>query len=159
MLINLTVSLCLIIANTNTIPTSVHTAFAIQSDSLFVTKKTDKAASIVVKELKQKIERKGLKIFGEIQHHAEAEKVGEQLRFTEVIIFGNPKVGTKLMQCDQRIGYELPLRILINTSSEGKTIISFQDPRNYNKEYHMEGCNNILEKMSSLLNELVSDVL
>lgn len=125
----------------------------------FITKTTSKAAPTVVKELKQNIEKRGMVLFGEIAHHAEAEKVGEKLRFTNVIIFGNPKIGTLLMQCDQQIGYELPLRILIATNKEGQTLVSFKDPKIYGTVYELRDCAGILEKISTLLNELTSQVL
>jgi uncharacterized protein (DUF302 family) len=135
----------------------VQTAFS--GDSLFVTRRTHREASVVVKELKERMEKKGFKIFTEIQHHEEAKQAGEQLRFTYVIIFGNPKSGTKLMQCDQRIGYELPLRILVTTDTNGQTLISFKDPKNYSKDYALKECQTILEKMSGVLHELTSEVL
>jgi len=129
------------------------------NDTLFTTKISSKAASTVVKELKQNIEKKHLQLFSEIAHHTEAEKVGEQLRFTHVILFGSPKVGTKLMQCDQRMGYELPLRILVTTDKAGQTLVSFRDPQKYSRKYALTGCEGILEKMSALLHELTNQVL
>lgn len=127
-------------------------------ESFFVTKKTSKAALTVLKELKDIIDKKGLKVFAEYAHHEEALRIGDQLAYTHVIIFGNPRVGTKLMQCDQRIGYELPLRILI-TVSQGETLIFFRDPKKYNSEYDVGECRDILEKMSDLLHELADQVM
>jgi uncharacterized protein (DUF302 family) len=124
-----------------------------------VSKQSNKEASSVTKELKQIIEKRGLQIFGEISHDTEALKAGEKLSFTRVIIFGNPKVGTKLMQCDQQVGYELPLRILITTNSANKTVISFKDPKTYLTKYNLKDCEGVLEKMSGLLHNLTNQVL
>lgn len=130
-----------------------------QSDSLFVVKRSTKDPVIVAKELKQVIQSKGLKIFSDISHHLEAKDAGEQLRFTEVITFGNPKVGTKLMQMDQRLGYVLPLKILIIQDEIGETQILYTDPKKYKDYYTLKGADTILTKMSDLLSELVNQVL
>lgn len=64
-------------------------------------------------KLKEYLGEKNLKIFAEIDHSKEAEKVGLNLAPTKVLIVGNPKVGTALMQENQAIALHLPLRILV----------------------------------------------
>jgi uncharacterized protein (DUF302 family) len=73
-------------------------------------------------------EKAGLKIFARIDHAAGAAKVGQQLRPTELIIFGSPKVGTALMTSDQRIGIDLPLKALAWQDAEGKVWLSYNSP-------------------------------
>jgi uncharacterized protein (DUF302 family) len=67
----------------------------------------------------------GLKVFNRIDHAAGAAKVGKTLRPTQLIIFGNPKVGTALMTSDQRVGIDLPLKALIWQDAEGKVWLSY----------------------------------
>lgn len=119
----------------------------------FVTKKSSKSPSQVVRDLKELISKKGIKLFFEIPHHELAER-DDHLRFTHVLILGNPKKGTKLMLCDQRIGYELPLRVLVSVDERGQTTVSYVDPRAYATIYHMEKCFSALEDMARLLNQL-----
>lgn len=90
-----------------------------------------------VSRLKTAIETKGLNLFAVIDHAAAAEKAGLDLEPTTLIIFGNPKVGTLLMQADQRMGIELPLKFLV-TGGELGTVISYKNPDNYLENYQLD---------------------
>ncbi|WP_158817855.1 DUF302 domain-containing protein [Methylocapsa sp. S129] len=70
----------------------------------------------------------GVTIFARIDHAAGAAKVGEDLRPTELLIFGNPKGGTPLMQAEQTIGIDLPLKALVWRDAAGKTWLSYNEP-------------------------------
>src|SRR5690606_7427853 len=59
------------------------------------------------------VKDKGLKVFARIDHAKGAESIGESLRPTELLIFGNPKGGTPFMQCAQTAGIDLPLKALV----------------------------------------------
>ena len=72
-------------------------------------------------------ERK-LTIFSRIDHAAGAASVGLSLRPTEVVIFGNPKGGTALMQDRQSSGIDLPLKALVWEDAEGKAWLTYNDP-------------------------------
>jgi uncharacterized protein (DUF302 family) len=66
-----------------------------------------------------------MSIFARIDHTAGAAKAGLALRPTEVLIYGNAKGGTPLMQLDQTFGIDLPLRALIWQDESGKTWLSY----------------------------------
>ena len=70
----------------------------------------------------------GMATLARIDHAAAAAKVGLALRPTEVIAFGNAKVGTPLMQAEQTIGIDLPLKILIWQDFAGKIWLGYDDP-------------------------------
>lgn len=70
----------------------------------------------------------GLTVFARINHSAGAEEVGLALRPTELLIFGNAKGGTPLMQSNQEIGIDLPLKALVWQDASGGTWISYNDP-------------------------------
>ena len=70
----------------------------------------------------------GVTIFARIDHAAGAAEVGETLRPTELLIFGNPKAGTPLMQAGQTIGIDLPLKALVWRDAAGKTQVSYNEP-------------------------------
>ena len=74
------------------------------------------------------VELKGLTVFCRIDHAANAVAAGMQLRPTEVLIFGNGKGGTPLMQTTQTIGIDLPLKALVWQDAGGQTWISYNDP-------------------------------
>jgi uncharacterized protein (DUF302 family) len=78
--------------------------------------------------LEAEIKAKGLTVFARIDHAAGAKEVGLALRPTEVLIFGNAKGGTPLMQSSQTAGIDLPLKCLVWQDEAGKTWLSYNDP-------------------------------
>ena len=74
------------------------------------------------------LESKGLTVFCRVDHAAGAAAVGMQLRPTTVVIFGNAKGGTPLMQASQTIGIDLPLKVLAWEDASGQTWLSYNDP-------------------------------
>src|SRR5437870_2550909 len=79
--------------------------------------------------LQAEIRAKGMTVFARIDHAAGAAEVGLALRPTELLIFGNAKAGTPLMQANQAIGIDLPLKALVFEDAAGKTWLSYNDPR------------------------------
>ena len=71
------------------------------------------SVSVTADPLESILKNKGMNVFARINHGAGAAKVGKTLRPTELVIFGNPKVGTPLMQCSQSIAIDLPQKALI----------------------------------------------
>jgi len=74
------------------------------------------------------VRAKGMVVFARIDHAAGAAQVGLALRPTEVLIFGNAKAGTPLMQSSQTIGIDLPLKALVWQDESGKTWVSYNHP-------------------------------
>jgi uncharacterized protein (DUF302 family) len=85
--------------------------------------------------LEADVKAKGLTVFARIDHAAGATAVGLSLLPTAVLIFGNPKGGTPLMQSNQLIGIELPLKVLVWQDTSGKTWLSYVDPADLAKRY------------------------
>ena len=71
---------------------------------------------------------KGLTVFAHIDHAAGAAAAGLGLRPTDLLIFGNARGGTPLMQQDQAIGIDLPLKALVWQDAAGTTFLSYNDP-------------------------------
>jgi uncharacterized protein (DUF302 family) len=69
-----------------------------------------------------------LSVFARVDHAASAASIGLPLRPTEVVIFGNPKGGTALMQDRQSAGIDLPLKTLIWEDADGKVWFTYNDP-------------------------------
>src|SRR5580693_10135387 len=78
--------------------------------------------------LETEIKAKGLTVFARIDHAAGAAQAGLALRPTEVLIFGNARGGTPLMQASQTAGIDLPLKCLVWQDETGKTWLSYSDP-------------------------------
>jgi uncharacterized protein (DUF302 family) len=73
--------------------------------------------------------KSGMSIVARVDHAAAAAKAGMDMRPTELLIFGNPKVGTKLMQAAQTMGIDLPLKALVWQDDRGKTWLAYNDPK------------------------------
>jgi uncharacterized protein (DUF302 family) len=71
---------------------------------------------------------RGITVLARIDHAEAAAKAGMALRPTEVVIFGNPRAGTPLMQARQTIGIDLPLKALVWQDNEGKTWLAYNEP-------------------------------
>jgi uncharacterized protein (DUF302 family) len=78
--------------------------------------------------LEAEVRAKGLTVFAHVDHAAGAAAVGLTLRPTDLLIFGNAKGGTPLMQSVQTVGIDLPLKVLVWQDAAGKTWLSYNDP-------------------------------
>jgi uncharacterized protein (DUF302 family) len=78
--------------------------------------------------LEAEVRAKGMTVFARIDHAAGAAGIGLSLRPTELLIFGNAKGGTPLMQSNQTIGIDLPLKALVWQDASGSTWLSYNDP-------------------------------
>jgi uncharacterized protein (DUF302 family) len=97
------------------------------------------------------LNEKGMTIFKRIKHSEGAEKVGIELRETELIIFGNPKVGSPLMKCQQSVAIDLPQKALIWEDDKAKVWISYNDPRYLEKRHNISGCEEVILKIEKAL--------
>jgi uncharacterized protein (DUF302 family) len=86
------------------------------------------SAAETMERLVAAINAHGMAVMARIDHAKAAEEVGLSLRPTEVVLFGNPKAGTGLMQVAQTIGIDLPLRALVWQDEQGATHLAFADP-------------------------------
>jgi uncharacterized protein (DUF302 family) len=80
-----------------------------------------------IDRLAQKVTSLGLVVFARVDHAAGAAQVEMTLRPTELLIFGNPKGGTPLMQDQQTAGIELPVKALAYEDADGNTWLTFND--------------------------------
>ena len=83
----------------------------------------------IVQRLKDAIAAHGLTLSAVIDHAAAAQAAGMALRPTVLLIFGAARGGTPLMQLDQIVGIDLPLRILVWEDEQAQTWISYVDPK------------------------------
>ena len=100
------------------------------------------------------IKAKGMSVFARINHAALAAEAGLPLRPTEVIIFGNPRAGTPLMQAGQTIGIELPLKALIWQDDSGKVWLGHNETQWLAKRHGIEGAEGITSKIDYALRGL-----
>jgi len=118
----------------------------------FVVRSSKLSVSETAAKLKSLLETKNIKLFAHIDHSAAAKENGMELSEEQVLIFGDPKVGTHLMQEEPAIGFELPLRMLI--WSEDGTKVAYREPLSYLEEFNIIRNREIIEKMSILMDTL-----
>jgi len=109
-----------------------------------------------VESLEAIIADRGLNLFAKIDHTANARTVDQTLRPTQLLIFGNPAVGTPLMQCDQQFGIDLPQKFLIWEDADGRTQIAYNDPFALGLKHGALGqCFDILENINNALTNII----
>ncbi len=112
---------------------------------------TVNSVEVTVNKITSILKTKGLTVFDIVDHKKGAESASMELRPTTLIIFGNPKVGTKLMQCDQTVGADLPMKFLVWQDGEGKNWIGYYKPSLLANKYALDDCKAVLEKMDGAL--------
>src|SRR5262245_20005980 len=101
---------------------------------------------------------RGMAVLARIDHAAAAAAVGLELRPTEVLIFGNPRAGTPLMQAVQTLGIDLPLKALVWQDDAGKTWLGYNDPSWLPRRHGAEaGAARILEAMTAALEAVAKE--
>ena len=93
---------------------------------------------VTVARIEAELSNRGIPLFAKFDHAQNAREAGLELRPTTVLVFGSPKVGTGLMQADQSISLELPLRISVWEDEAGSTWIAFPHMRRLAAEYGLE---------------------
>lgn len=100
---------------------------------------------------------RGTKVFARIDHAAGARNAGLELADEELVIFGDPQVGTLLMRADPTVGYELPLRLLI-WDAGGQTMIGYRRPTELRDDFALGDQLEILRRMANLLEQITAEV-
>ncbi len=102
-------------------------------------------------KLEMVLTEKGMNVFGRVNHAAGAAKAGQELSPTEVVIFGNPKVGTPLMKCGHTVAIDLPQKALIWEDDEGKVWFTYNDPAYLSQRHGLSECGPVLDKVTQAL--------
>ncbi|MFT6925296.1 MAG: hypothetical protein ACJAZP_000876 [Psychromonas sp.] len=100
------------------------------------------------------LEEKGLTVFARINHGENAASINLELAPTEVIIFGNPKVGTPLMQCSKTVAIDLPQKALFWEDNQGQVWLSYNNPEYLKERHNIQGCDPVINKISGVLSML-----
>jgi uncharacterized protein (DUF302 family) len=109
-------------------------------------------------QLTAAIVAKGMTVVARIDHAGAAAKAGLALRPTEVVVFGNPRAGTGLMQAVQTIGIDLPLKALVWLDDAGRTWLSYNEPRWLAQRHGLgAGAEATLTAMSEVLAAIAKD--
>jgi uncharacterized protein (DUF302 family) len=130
-----------------------HTVPALAADDL-VLKESKRDVKATIDALTAALEKAGIKIVARVDHAAAAQNAKMELRPTTLLIFGNPALGTPLMQSTQKIGLDLPMKVLAYTDDAGKTWIAYQKPDALKARHGISGKDDIFAKMTGALDKM-----
>ena len=123
-------------------------------DDGLITKKSKYSVSVTLDKLEAVLKKKGITVAVRWKHDAKAKGVGIPLRPTELLIFGNPKIGSHMFTSNQTAGIDLPLKALAWEDEKGNVYLSYNDPAYIAKRHHITNRAKTLRKMSGALNKL-----
>lgn len=99
--------------------------------------------------------KKGIRVMARVNHAAGAKAAGLKLAPTELLVFGNPKLGTPLMQANRMIGLDLPMKVLAWKGDDGKVMVAYTKPSVLQSRHAISGKDAIFGKMTKALGGLV----
>jgi uncharacterized protein (DUF302 family) len=135
-------------------------ALALPFSAALADELTTKPSKYPVKEtvdrLTTALKDKGITPAARIDHAAAAKAAGLELKSTEVLLFGNPKLGTPLMQTNRHVAVDLPMRVLVWEDDGGKVWIAYTPPSTLKTRYKIEGRDDILKTLTGALEAFTS---
>lgn len=126
-------------------------------DTSIILHKSPHNLQVSIHKLQATLKKYQIPIFCQIDHGKNAAEVQETLAGNYLVIFGNPKVGTKLMQEDPVIGLELPLKILVFARAE-QVYFAYKNPQSLSAKYQVNS-KNIVNKTEQLMRRIITEAL
>ena len=117
----------------------LFSSISLAADGLILVKSSHDVKT-TADRLENALNNKGMTVFSRIDHAAGADSVGIDLRPTELVIFGNPKVGSPMMQCQQSIAIDLPQKALIWQDEVGDVWLGYNDPVYLAQRHAIDSC-------------------
>jgi len=130
-------------------------AFMALNAGNLVTKSSNNSVNVTISKMEKIMKKKGITVFKVIDFRAGAKSIGADMTEAKLIIFGNPKLGTRIMQRDIKAAIELPMKILVYKDFNGKTQMEYKKPEALEHKYDLAGCS-VLPKMAGALNKITT---
>lgn len=112
-----------------------------------------------IDRLEQAVKDAGASVVARVDHSGVAKGAGMELRPTQVLIFGNPKMGTPLMQESQSIGLDLPLRVVAYEDAEGTVHLAYPDIGRMAEEHGLAPDHAAVAKVRGALEKLTDQAI
>jgi uncharacterized protein (DUF302 family) len=129
------------------------------ADNHLVIKKSGNSVSDTVDRLSDVLKARGISIVARVDHAAAAMKSGLSLKPTVLLIFGNPKLGTPLMQSNSRVGLDLPMKVLIWQDDSGQVWLGYAKPGRLKADYGLKDQDATLQQMADALHKLTEEAI
>jgi len=130
-------------------------AFMALNATNLVTKNSNNSVNVTISKMQKIMKKKGITVFKVIDFRAGAKSIGADMTKAKLIIFGNPKLGTRIMQRDIKAAIELPMKILVYRDFNGKTQMEYKKPEALEHKYDLAGCT-VLPTMADALNKITT---
>lgn len=118
-----------------------------KKSSEFVKIRSKHSVSKTMSRFESIIKRNRLMVFKKVDYAKSAKKFNVKLRPNQVMFFGSPTIGLKLMRCSPDIAMDLPLKVHVWKDKSGKVWLSYLKPKALKSRYHVRGCDKIFKRM------------
>jgi len=134
--------------------TSLTTSVAVAGEDGMITKSSKFSVKETLDRLENVLKKKGITIVTRWSHDAGANKNKIPLRPTELLLFGNPKLGSHMFTSNQTAGIDLPMKALAWEDANGKVWLTYNDPAYIASRHNIKNRPKIVKKMTGALNKL-----
>lgn len=124
-----------------------------------ITKISPHSVTETIDRLAAAVEGAGAKVFARVDHAAGATTVDMELRPTQMLMFGNPKLGTPAIQASQSIGLDLPLRVLAYQAENGSVVVTYHNPTDMAKAHATDPELKVFQMMTGALDNLTNKAI
>jgi uncharacterized protein (DUF302 family) len=122
------------------------------ADKGLITKKSHYSVKVTIDRLEQILKEKGITVALRWSHSDHANEVNIPLRPTELLIFGNPKLGSHMFTSKQTAGIDFPMKALAWQDKKGSVWLTYNDPAYLAKRHHIKDRGDVVKKMTGALN-------
>ncbi|MFO8025868.1 DUF302 domain-containing protein [Thiohalophilus sp.] len=130
-------------------------AWAVDVSGLVV-KQSPYSVAKTLDRLENVLQKKGIGIVTRWNHSAKAEEVGIPLRDTELLLFGNPKLGSHMFTAEQTAGIDLPMKALAWKDADGQVWLGYNDPQYIARRHGIDNRSEVIQKMQGALDKLTN---
>jgi len=131
----------------------------LHAESTMITKKSSHSVKETLDRLEVALKEKGITVAARWDHAGAAKSVGMPLRPMEVLIFGNPKLGTPLMQSNPHAGVDLPLKVLAWEDDKGQVWVSYTKAEALAERYAIHNQGEVVTKIAGALDGLTNQAI
>ena len=128
----------------------------VNADDGMITKSSKFSVKVTLDRLENVLKKKGITIVTRWSHDAGASKANIPLRPTELLLFGNPKLGSHMFTSNQTAGIDLPMKALAWQDDKGRVWLTYNDPAYIAKRHKIDNRPKIVKKMTGALNKLTN---
>jgi uncharacterized protein (DUF302 family) len=119
-----------------------------------VVKTSEHGVAATLDKLEKVLKKNGIRVFARVDHAAGAERAGMSLPATQLLIFGNPQLGTPLMQSARSVAIDLPMKALAYADAAGTVHLAYNDPAYLAERHGITDRDAVIEKMTAALDKL-----